>query len=244
MIDDAPGTDVRTRIVEAAAALLGDGGIDAVSTRAIAAAAGTKPPAIYRIFGDKSGLLDAVAEYGFARYLGEKTAPRSAPEDPIDELREGWDRHVLFGLDNPALFALMYGNPRAGQSSPAAAAAIHVLRTKVRRIAAAGLLTVSEDLAVSLLHAAGTGTVLTLLGVDEPDRTPGLSEANREMVISRITAGRRSAAPARSSPVTEANTLLARLGELTVLSDGERQLLAEWLRRIASEPAVSGENST
>ena len=49
------------RMLRAAADLLQTGGIEAVSTRAVAAAAGVQPPTIYRQFGDKDGLLDALA---------------------------------------------------------------------------------------------------------------------------------------------------------------------------------------
>jgi len=54
-------TDGGQRIVRAAAELLTKGGLDAVSTRAVSAAAGVQPPAIYRRFGDMQGLLDAAA---------------------------------------------------------------------------------------------------------------------------------------------------------------------------------------
>ena len=61
--------ETRQRIVEAAARLLEEGGREAVSTRAVSAAAGVQAPTIYRIFGDKRGLLDAVASHGLAAYL-------------------------------------------------------------------------------------------------------------------------------------------------------------------------------
>jgi AcrR family transcriptional regulator len=32
-------------------------------------AAGVQPPAIYRFFGDKDGLLEAVAEHGYATFI-------------------------------------------------------------------------------------------------------------------------------------------------------------------------------
>ena len=44
------------------AQLLNDGGREAVSTRAVAAAAGVQPPTIYRQYGDMQGLLSAVAQ--------------------------------------------------------------------------------------------------------------------------------------------------------------------------------------
>ena len=111
--------NTRERIVEAAAALLTEGGREAVSTRAVSAAAGVQAPTIYRIFGDKHGLLDAVAEHGFATYLVSKTS--SPPGgDPVQDLRRGWDLHVGFGLAHPAFYTLIYGEPRPGLESPAA----------------------------------------------------------------------------------------------------------------------------
>ncbi len=52
----------------------GRGGPDAVSTRAVSAAAGVQLLTIYRLFGDKEGLLDAVVADGFTAYLTSKTA--------------------------------------------------------------------------------------------------------------------------------------------------------------------------
>ena len=120
--DDRPGTiddtlaaapSPRDRILRAAAMLLAEGGREAVSTRAVSAAAGVQPPTIYRQFGDMQGLLDAVAADGFARYLRAKVA-REGTEDPVADLRAGWDAHIDFGLANPALYALMYGDPGQG----------------------------------------------------------------------------------------------------------------------------------
>src|ERR687894_233566 len=109
-------SDTRDRIVRAAAELLAEGGREAVSTRAVAAAAGVQAPTIYRQFGDMRGLLDAVASDGFSTYLGRKMT-RERAADPIDDLRGGWNLHVEFGLENPALYTLMYGDPRPGAES-------------------------------------------------------------------------------------------------------------------------------
>src|SRR3954469_21131012 len=73
---------MRDRIVEVAAQLLVTQGRESVSTRAVAAAAGTQPPTIYRLFGDKAGLLAAVAERGYASYLAAK--PRLGTGDDLD----------------------------------------------------------------------------------------------------------------------------------------------------------------
>src|SRR5215211_7870150 len=109
----------RDRIVRAAAGLLAEGGREAVSTRAVAAAAGVQAPTIYRQFGDMRGLLDEVASYGFSTYLRDKTM-REREEDPVEDLRRGWDLHVEFGLANPTFYTLMYGDPTSGTESTAA----------------------------------------------------------------------------------------------------------------------------
>ena len=45
-----------------------------MTTRGVAEAAGVQAPAIYRFFGDKDGLLEAVAEHVMATYVSAKAA--------------------------------------------------------------------------------------------------------------------------------------------------------------------------
>src|ERR1700712_4221921 len=97
----------RAQLVEVAAELLASQGPDAVTTRSVALAAGVQAPTIYRLFGDKNGLLDAVAEHGFATYVAQKP-PVGTDDDPVHGLRAGWELHVGFGVTNPALFRLMH----------------------------------------------------------------------------------------------------------------------------------------
>jgi AcrR family transcriptional regulator len=223
--------EARARIVAAAADLLASGGRDALTTRAVAAAAGVQAPTIYRLFGDKSGLLDAVAEHGFATQVAEKEVRELSP-DPVGDLRAGWDLHVGFGLANPALYSLMYGDPRPGVRAPAAAAAHQILKQHIRRLAVAGRLRVSEQKAADLVHASGCGTVFTLLAMPEDRRDPDLPEAAREAVIAAITT--RSPALESPRPAAAAIALRAILPDATALTVGERRLLEEWLDRLAA----------
>ena len=87
----------RARILAAAADLLARGGRDALTTRAVSAAAGVQAPTIYRIFGDKRGLLDAVAAHGMEKYVAKKKA-RAPHADPLDDVRASWDMNVAFGV--------------------------------------------------------------------------------------------------------------------------------------------------
>ncbi len=230
--DDAThAADVRTRIVMAASGLIASGGRDAATTRAVAAAADVQAPTIYRLFGDKRGLLDAVAEHGLAAYIAEKTAREPHP-DPVQDLRDGWDIHIEFGLAHPGLFAIMSGDPHSRPLSPAVAAGMDVLRQRIRAIALAGRLRISERRAIALLQSACVGTVLTLLSEREERRDLGLSETAREAVVAAITG--KAIMFANSGPSGVAATLRASLNQTSVLTSGEMHLLEELLDRISS----------
>lgn len=225
-------TETRARIIAEALQLLAEGGQDAVSTRAVSAAAGVQPPTIYRFFGDKQGLLDAVAAHGFQSYLSTKTAAPLS-DDPVADLRRGWDLHVEIGLANPALYTLMYGQIRPDASvSAATRAAEEVLAKHIRRIAEAGRLRVPETLAGALVHAAGSGTTLALIATPADEREPSLSETAREAVIAAISTDQPvGQAP---GPVPAAIALHATLPQVGSLTAGEKVLLGEWLDRITA----------
>ena len=220
----------KERIVAAAARLLAEGGREAVSTRAVSDAAGVQAPTIYRLFGDKQGLLDAVMTHGLTTYVNSKI-DRKPTADPIDDLRAGWDQHVDFGLANPALYALIYNELRPGAPPPAAVAGAEVLAKKIRRIAEVGRLRVDEERAVHLFHAAGSGITLTLIAMPEDRRDLTLATLAREAAISAITTD--APATATPGPVGAAVALRAVLPQTSVLTTPERSLLHEWLDRIA-----------
>lgn len=221
--------ETRERIVRAAADLLVKGGRDAVSTRAVAAEAGVQAPTLYRLFGDKEGLLDAVASYGFASYLESKHQLGST-DDPVEDLRRGWDLHAEFGLLRPVFYRLMYAELR---TNPARAEADAMLRGIIARIAAAGRLKVTVERGADMVHTTGMGVILHLISVPEAERDLDLITAAREFVIASITT---------DAPVAEASDIPSRAVALRtaldaeppgMLSPAERALLAEWLDRIA-----------
>jgi AcrR family transcriptional regulator len=230
----------RDRILRAAAMLLAEGGREAVSTRAVSAVAGVQPPTIYRQFGDMRGLLDAVAEDGFARYLQGKFA-RAGTDDPVADLRAGWDAHIGFGLANPALYALMYGEPRPGARPIAAVEALKLLEGLVRRVAKTGRLRVGVDRASRLIHAAGVGVVLTLIALKDTDRDVAVSDLTREAILAAVIA---DSTPINEASVGAGSRLAAHAVALKALlpeasatfTPAERGLLTEWLDRLIREP--------
>ncbi|MBB5960115.1 AcrR family transcriptional regulator [Saccharothrix tamanrassetensis] len=222
----------RARIIAAAAELLAEGGIDAVSTRAVATAAGVQAPALYRLFGDKQGLLDAVAAHGFERYLATKReAPAGA--DPVDDLRRGWDSHVEFGSTHPAFYVLMYGVPQPGRRRAAAREAHRILLGILERAAEAGRLRMPAEAAASIVHAAATGVTLSLIADPSGDGDPDLSAHTRELVLAAVTTGERSDQDASLS--ARALALDMTLNRQThPLTPAEAALLRDWLRRLAT----------
>jgi AcrR family transcriptional regulator len=231
-----PRDATREKIVRAAAHLLSTDGRDAVTTRSVSAAAGVQAPTIYRLFGDMQGLLDAVTAAGFADYLARKVA-QTPSDDPVEDLRAGWDLHVAFGLENPAFYVLMYGRPDPASRPTAAAEAHEILLGLVRRIAAAGQLTVSVDRAAEMVHAAGMGVVMTLLAVEPEDRDPALSSQMREAVLSAITAPADSVTAPPATPELTRRALALQMAlddAYPGMTTGERALFDELLDRLAT----------
>ncbi|MBV6702070.1 TetR/AcrR family transcriptional regulator [Kitasatospora aureofaciens] len=221
----------RQRVIEAAIGLLEREGRDAVTTRAVAVAAGVQAPAIYRLFGDKNGLLEAVAEYGFAAFLAAKHVDPD-PQDPVEDLKAGWDLAVEFGLANPALYTLMYSEP-GNATSAAFTAGMEILMGRIRRLAAGGWLRVDEQLAATLIHATARGAVLTWLSLPEDERNPALLTALRTAMVTAVT--NQQPAVRDAGPAGAARALRAALPEQTTLSSAEQHLLREWLDRLAAD---------
>ena len=224
--------DVRTRMVDVAAQLLREHGPAAVTTRGVSEAAGVQPPALYRLFGDKDGLLDAVAEHVMAGYVAAKAALVAAASaddvDPVEDLRAGWDRQIDFGVTNPTLFRLL-SDPDRVRPSPAAQAGREVLTARVHRVAAAGRLRVSERRAVDVLQAAGIGAIHVLLSTPAAQRDPGLADSMFAAVLREVLTDAPAAAGA--GPVAATVAFRAVAPQLDVLTPGELLLLGELLDR-------------
>ncbi|GAB3213269.1 TetR/AcrR family transcriptional regulator [Marinactinospora thermotolerans] len=231
-------TTTRQRILRAASELLDQGGREAVSTRAVSAAAGVQAPTLYRLFGDKNGLLDAVVGAAFGEYLAGKRALVSTG-DPVEDLRRGWDLHVAFGLDRPQVYVLMYdllyGGDPAGTAATAAREAAAQLHRIVARIADAGRLRMSVRRAAQLVHGTSSGLVLSLIATPPAERDIEILTVARESVLATITTpGEGGVGEPGDDVSARAVALRAALQRRPagVLTDAEHGLLAEWLDRL------------
>lgn len=228
--------DTRARIVDTAARLLQQHGPSAVTTRAVAVGAGVQAPAIYRLFGDKDGLLEAVAEHVMSEFVASKAAiVKAAADDNVDplvDLRAGWDTQIDFGLTNPVLFRLL-SDPARVNGSPAAQSGRRVLEARVHRVAAAGRLRVNENRAVGIIQAAGVGAIQTMLATPAEQRDAGLPDAMYDAVLSQILTD--APGPVSDDRTTAAVAFRAIAPELDALSTAERQVLLEWLDRAIAD---------
>jgi AcrR family transcriptional regulator len=232
-VDDAKSR-TRRQILEVAAGILEREGAQAVSTRSVAAAAGIRAASLYQLFGDKDGLLAALASHAFDIYLAQKHT-LAHTDDPVDDMRRGWDAHVDFGLRHPAFYLLMYGTDRPGRRPPAADQANDLLLKFLDRVAAAGRLRVPPALAARLTFAAATGVTLSLIGVPVEARDPEISARMRDTLVDSITTDPPPVADRglASQAIALDAALTAEGGVVLPLRPVETALLRDWLRQLA-----------
>jgi AcrR family transcriptional regulator len=145
--DAAP--DVRRRLVEEAARLLGEEGPAALTTRRLAAGAQTSTMAVYTHFGGMPALVREVAAEGFRRLIAHVDEVE-ATDDPVDDLRRSAVAYRANALENPHLYAVMFGSASLGGFRPhdgdleEGRAAFDQLVERVRRAMDAGALRAGE----------------------------------------------------------------------------------------------------
>lgn len=222
--------DQRTALLEAAERLLVASEDGDVATRAVCEAAGVTQPVLYRQFGDKKGLLDAVADSGFERYAARK-AELEVTADPVADLLAGWDDHLGFAAANPALYQLMFV-PRPRSRSVARRRVFDLLQQTLTRVAAAGRLAVDVDHAAQVVLSANVGVALNRIAQPELF-DEALSHRMRDTVFASLLldAPRRARHPGLPAAAQRLRAQLE-LTEPADLAPEETALLRRWLDRL------------
>jgi AcrR family transcriptional regulator len=149
---------------------------------------GVKSPTLYHYFGDKSGLAAALVRRGLAEFVARKRAVRDT-DDPMQQLRAGWDVTVDFALKRPALFAL-YVEQRRIQPE-LASDSYAVMRARVQRLVDRGVFKVGVDEASRAVWAGCNG-VLALTGIGLARReVEATSDILFEAVVARLSTANR-----------------------------------------------------
>jgi AcrR family transcriptional regulator len=150
---------LREHIVQVAVAMLAADGVGGFTTRKVAEQAETSPPAVYELFGDKTGLVREVFFEGF-RLLGERLGRLRESDDPYADLLRAVQVLRIFARDNPVLAQIMFSRPFADfdpgpAELQAGAATREFIVHRVRRCIDAGILDGDQtDIAHGLLALA------------------------------------------------------------------------------------------
>jgi AcrR family transcriptional regulator len=102
--------DLRTALIAAAQAELGQSGLAGFSLRRVCARIGVRHSAAAHHFGDASGLLTAVAIEGFATLLRGMQARSADLTEPFDRVLASALAYVDFASGQPTTFRLIFGS--------------------------------------------------------------------------------------------------------------------------------------
>lgn len=177
--------DIKTRILDTATQLLAESRDGDVSMRAVCTAANVAPSTVHRQFGDKTGLLATAAAHAFEQYLDSKRGyPGSG--DPVQDIRDGWDTHQAFALQNPGPYRLMF---LPGVTAPVRTVAeMHdLLVERLERCAAAGRLAAPVGVAAQMIMSANIGSALSRITRPDVYADSEFSDRVRDAVIDAVT---------------------------------------------------------
>jgi AcrR family transcriptional regulator len=171
--------DLRRALIDTALQLVSEEQDWAFSLREVARRAGVSHHAPYNHFADKLDLLAATAAVGFERLRDGLRGAMVGVDDPEALLAAIARTYVRLGLENPALYRLMFGPALSEAGSAdrppvaklAGAEARGVLEEVILRGARAGVFAASpddsEDLALTALAVWSATHGLTMLAIDK-----------------------------------------------------------------------------
>lgn len=184
--------ELREHVLAAALAIVERDGVAALTARGLAVEAGTSPPAVYELFGDKAGVVRALFFAGFAQ-LGAALDEPDANGDPLERLVALAQRYRRFIVERPALATVMFSRPFASfDPAPEEAAAGAAVRERilgaVRRAIAAGRLhgdpTDVAHACVALVHGLAAAEAARRLG-----GTPAAVERRWDVAVRALLRG-------------------------------------------------------
>lgn len=125
--------NLRQALLEAALLILEQQGEAGLGLRDLARAVGVSPAAPYRHFDNRAALLEALAVTGFQRFTARMQAvAASQPGDPMAAMGK---TYVVFALQNPNLFRLMFSPQLSKEARPGLRMAADMAFDTLRQVA-------------------------------------------------------------------------------------------------------------
>lgn len=165
------GSETEARILEAARDLLAEGGLEALSMRAVASRVGLSATALYHYFDNKEALVDRVVQHGFHRseeYL--RRAVERLPRGSMERVAALGEAYIRFALENQQYFKIIFSirheHPRAIDDVPGRGGYV-VLRESVLEAMEAGTIRREDpDIVVLFLWSVVHGLVTIFMACD------------------------------------------------------------------------------
>lgn len=130
--------DLKSALLEVAETILERDGVQALTLRAAARAAGVSHAAPANHFGDLTGLLSELAAVGFNRFAAALSAATDVTGgDPRARAAATGTAYVTFARSHPGLFLLMFRSERLDATRPALRDALDAARQALRTVAQA-----------------------------------------------------------------------------------------------------------
>lgn len=174
------------RIRRCALELLRDGGPAALTTRAVCECAGVTAPTLYHHYGDKDGLLRAVAQAELLAMFARKQRMKSTG-DALQDLKRGWDDWVEFAIDQPHLVRALQARGSA-TTQPLREAAESIAAGRLARLAASMPLAVDPATGARILVAGSNAVVQLLLDGLTASEVRSLSSLLRDGLVTSLYA--------------------------------------------------------
>jgi len=195
--------NLREALLERAAEVIAESGIETLSLRSLARDLGVSHAAPSRHFADRAALLKALAQAGFERSVEVmREGAVAAGANPIDRYRALGRSYVGFAIDHPALYrAMNHPEVRAQMSDElhdAHQVFFRTLREGVEEAQKAGWHPEADPEALvtfSIAGAQGTAELLlddhskTALGIEDAGKRERLADAVLDLIVSPTDEG-------------------------------------------------------
>ncbi|MEJ2547267.1 MAG: TetR/AcrR family transcriptional regulator [Gemmatimonadota bacterium] len=159
------------KILDAARDLLAEGGIEALSMRAVASRVDLSATALYHYFDNKDALVDRVVQHGFQRseeYL--RRAVDRYPRGSMERVAALGEAYIRFALENRQYFKIIFAiqpeRPRAIDDVPGQGGYRVLHESVVEAIEAGAIRRENPDVVVLFLWSVVHGLVTIFMACD------------------------------------------------------------------------------